>query len=169
VDAPAPDASVVVAPFGAADARAVAELVVGIQRGEFGVPITLADQPDLADVPAHYRRGRGEFWVARAGERVVGTIGLLDRGEAVLRKMFVDAAYRGPAHRVGQRLLDALLAHARAQRIPRILLGTRPEMHAAHRFYERNGFARIDEAALPDGFPRMATDSVFYELGLSRR
>ena len=157
-----------IAPFLAADARAVAELVLGIQRGEFGVPITLADQPDLSDVPGHYQRGRGELWVARANDRVVGTIGLLDQGgEVALRKMFVDRDFRGREHRVGQRLLDALLAHARAQRIPRILLGTRPEMHAAHRFYEKNGFVRIDEAALPAAFPRMATDSVFYRLELS--
>jgi GNAT superfamily N-acetyltransferase len=167
VDALSSDVAIVVAPFVAADARAVADLVVGIQRGEFAVPITLADQPDLADVPAHYQRDRGGVWVARAGDRGVGTIGLLDEGGvAVLRKMFVDRAYRGREHRTGQRLLDALLAHARARRLPRILLGTRPEMHAAHRFYERNGFARIDEAALPAGFPRMATDSVFYRLDL---
>jgi N-acetylglutamate synthase-like GNAT family acetyltransferase len=131
------------------------------------VPITLADQPDLADVPGHYQRGRGDFWVARAGERVVGTIGLLDQGgEVALRKMFVDRGHRGRAHAIGQRLLDALLAHARAQHIPHVLLGTRPEMHAAHRFYEKNGFVRIDAAALPPAFPRMATDSVFYRLDL---
>jgi N-acetylglutamate synthase-like GNAT family acetyltransferase len=159
--------AVAITRFAAADARAVAELVLGIQRGEFAVPITLADQPDLADVPAHYQRARGDFWVARAGDRIVGTIGLLDAGgEVALRKMFVDRAYRGRDHAVGQRLLDALLAHARAQRIPRVLLGTRPEMHAAHRFYEKNGFARIDAAELPPAFPRMAADSVFYRLGL---
>ncbi len=157
----------IVARFVAADAGAVADLVIGIQRGEFAVPITLADQPDLTDVAASYQRGRGDFWVARAGERVVGTIGLLDDGgEVALRKMFVDHAYRGRPHGVGQRLIDALLAHARALEIPRILLGTRPEMHAAHRFYEKNGFVRIDAAALPDRFPRMATDSVFYRLEL---
>ena len=162
------DQAIAIARFVAADARAVAELVLGIQRGEFGVPISLDDQPDLADVSGYYQRGRGDFWVARAGERVVGTIGLLDDGgDVALRKMFVDHAYRGRLHAVGQRLLDTLLAHARARRIPRILLGTRPEMHAAHRFYEKNGFVRIDEAALPARFPRMPVDSVFYRLELA--
>ena len=31
---------------------AVIDFILGIQRGEFGVPITIADQPDIADVPA---------------------------------------------------------------------------------------------------------------------
>ena len=159
--------SVLVASFVAADASAVADHVLGIQRGEFGVPITLDDQPDLADVPAFYQRGRGGFWVAKRGAQVVGTIGLLDGGEEVaLRKMFVDRAHRGGPGGTAQRLLDALVQHARARRIGRIFLGTRPEMKAAHRFYEKNGFARIEEAAVPAAFPRMQTDSLFYRLDL---
>jgi ribosomal protein S18 acetylase RimI-like enzyme len=59
-----------------------------------------------------------------------------------------------------------LVTHARAQRLPRVFLGTRPEMRAAHRFYEKNGFVRIDERDLPPAFPRMAVDSVFYRRDL---
>jgi GNAT superfamily N-acetyltransferase len=158
----------VVAPFVLSDADAVAAHVLAIQRDELGVPITLADQPDLADIPAFYFRGRGGFWVAKRGERVVGTLGLLDAGEEVaLRKMFVARADRGRPSGTAQRLLDALVLHARAQRIPHILLGTRPEMRAAHRFYEKNAFVRIEERALPPGFPRMTLDSVFYRRDLT--
>src|SRR5271170_4398032 len=141
------DEVVTVAPFAPEDGAAVIALVLGIQRGEMGVPITLDDQPDLANVPTFYRRGRGEFWVARAGDRVVGSVGLLDGGEAVaLRKMFVDRVYRGRERGVARRLLLALLAHARARSIDHVLLGTRPEMRAAHRFYEDHGFVRIEES-----------------------
>jgi GNAT superfamily N-acetyltransferase len=156
---------VLVEPYANGDRDGVVRVVLGIQRDELGVPITLDDQPDLADVPAHYQRGRGGFWVARDGG-VVGTIGLLDTGgEVALRKMFVDPAYRGRAHGTAQRLLDALLSHARSKSVERIWLGTRPEMHAAHRFYERNGFVRVDASALPASFPRMTFDSVFYVRG----
>jgi GNAT superfamily N-acetyltransferase len=159
---------VVVAPFVLADARAVAAHVLAIQRDELGVPITLGDQPDLADIPAFYVQRRGGFWVAKRGERVVGTLGLLDAGEEVaLRKMFVDRAHRGAPYGIAQRLFDALLAHSCGHRIPRIHLGTRPEMRAAHRFYERNAFVRIEERALPPAFPRMAADSVFYRRDLT--
>jgi len=158
--------SVVIAPFAPSDGPGAASLVVSIQQGEFGVPITLADQPDLADVPAFYLRGAGGFWVAREEGAVVGTIGLLQAGpgEGALRKMFVRADRRGPPHRIAARLLEALLAHARTHGVRRVLLGTRPEMHAAHCFYERAGFRRLDDAALPPTFPRMATDSLFYAL-----
>jgi len=159
---------VLVQAFAPDDRDGVVRVVLGIQQGELGVPITLADQPDLADVAAHYQRGRGGFWVAKDGDRVVGTIGLLDGGgEIALRKMFVEPAYRGREHGTAQRLLDALLAHARAERVARVWLGTRPEMHAAHRFYERNGFVRVDASALPASFPRMTFDSVFYRLDVA--
>jgi ribosomal protein S18 acetylase RimI-like enzyme len=151
-----------VVPFTPADRERVIALVLGIQRGEFGVPITLEDQPDLADVPRFYQVRRGGFWVAKEGEEVVGTIGLLDEGEAALRKMFVRKDRRGPEHGVAPRLLEALVAHAREKGLPRLYLGTRPEMRAAHRFYEKHGFVRLGEADLPPAFPRMTLDSVFY-------
>ncbi len=144
-----------------ADRDQVVALVLDIQRGEFGVPITLADQPDLADIPRVYQRGRGAFWVAKDGDEIVGTLGLLDAGECAVRKMFVRKDRRG-ARGVASRLFDTLLAHAHAHAVPRLFLGTRPEMLAAHRFYEKNGFRRVDPETLPPPFPRMAVDSVFY-------
>jgi GNAT superfamily N-acetyltransferase len=142
------------------DRDAVAAMILHIQQREFGVPITLDEQPDLRDVPGHYGDA---FWVARDGAEVVGTIGLLDAGGVhALRKMFVRADRRGAGFGVANALIDALLAHARTRGVGEIWLGTRPDMHAAHRFYEKHGFARVDERALPAAFPRMAVDSVFY-------
>jgi GNAT superfamily N-acetyltransferase len=156
-----------------ADRQPVIDFILGIQRGEFGVPITIADQPDLADVPGWYDEGRGCFWVAREGEAIVGTIGLLDHGDvargehdAALRKMFVRHDRRGAAHGVAEGLFSALIAHARAVGLVTLRLGTRPEMLAAHRFYEKHGFSRVDPEALPPSFPRMKVDSVFYRIDL---
>lgn len=152
-----------------ADRQPVIDLILGIQRGEFGVPITAADQPDLADVHAYYGKGRSGFWVAREGEEIIGTIALIDHGEdaAALRKMFVRQDRRGPVYGVAEQLLGALLAHARKEGLRTLRLGTRPELRAAHRFYEKHGFYRIDEGALPPSFPRMMVDSVFYRFDLT--
>jgi GNAT superfamily N-acetyltransferase len=68
---------------------------------------------------------------------------------------------------VAARLFMALVAHARSSGLATLRLGTRPEMRAAHRFYERHGFVPIDAAELPAAFPRMAVDSVFYRLDLA--
>ena len=52
-----------------------------------------------------FRRGAGDLWVAVAGDKVVGTIGLVDigNGQGAIRKMFVDCAYRGREAAVAQR------------------------------------------------------------------
>jgi len=151
-------------PFHPQHAAAVAELVLNIQRDEFGFDITLDDQPDLQDVPAHYLRGTGGFWVATARDRVAGCIGLLDfaPGEGALRKMFVGGGWRGAEIGVAGRLLDTLLAHARQHALRHVWLGTTERFLAAHRFYEKHGFALADEATLPAAFPRMQVDTRFY-------
>jgi hypothetical protein len=74
---------------GPADAEAIGAVILPIQQLEFGIPITLEDQPDLGNISSFYQHGRGNFWVAEVDERIVGTIALLDIGnsEAALRKM----------------------------------------------------------------------------------
>ncbi|HJV48707.1 MAG TPA: GNAT family N-acetyltransferase [Geothrix sp.] len=136
-------------------------LILPIQQIEFGVPITAADQPDLARIPEVYQSGRGGFWVGLENGQVVGTLGLIDfGGGGALRKMFLCRDQRGSG--LAQALLDTALDQARSQGLPGLWLGTLPHMLAAHRFYERNGFRRIDPEALPPDFPRMPVDTVFY-------
>lgn len=149
--------------------RGVLDVILPIQQSEFGIPITLRDQPDLLDVPAFYRRGVGNFWVALAAGQVIGTIALLDigNGDGALRKMFVKAPFRGAERGVARRLLDTLLAWATVQRLRRVYLGTTDKLRAAHRFSEKNGFHRIERRELPASFPLMAVDSLFYRLDLN--
>ena len=58
----------------------VAELILNIQNIEFGIPITLNQQPDLNEIPKFYQNGNGNFWVAKVEGNLVGTIALLDIG-----------------------------------------------------------------------------------------
>lgn len=154
--------------FEPADAAGVIDTILPIQQQEFGIPVTLADQPDLQDIHAHYRRGAGDFWVATAEGRVVGTIGLLDigQGQAALRKMFVAPAWRGREHGVAAVLLQTLLDHCRGRGLHTVLLGTTDKFLAAHRFYEKQGFELIERDRLPPAFPVMAVDTRFYRLQL---
>ncbi|TCR93455.1 GNAT family N-acetyltransferase [Rhizobium sp. BK376] len=159
---------IAIRPFRAGDEAAVIALILPIQREEFDIAISAADQPDLAEIPAFYQSGKGQFWVAVRGDAVVGTIGLKDIGndQAALRKMFVAAAYRGREHGVATRLLAGLLDHARAVGLGDIILGTTAKFLAAHRFYEKNGFVEISAEDLPASFPRMMVDTKFYRLRL---
>lgn len=86
-----------IATFMPAHADGVIQLILPIQQQEFGVAVTLQDQPDLLDIPGVYQRKAGNFWVALDDDRVIGSIALLDIGNAraALRKMFVRADWRG--------------------------------------------------------------------------
>lgn len=145
------------------DEAGIIDVILPIQRQEFGLPITALDQPDLQSISDFYVQGTGNFWVAEMGGAIVGTIALKDIGnrQAALRKMFVAAPYRGQAG-VAQLLLDRLLADARASGVAEIYLGTTAAFLAAHRFYEKNGFGEIAKQDLPAAFPLMAVDSKFY-------
>jgi N-acetylglutamate synthase-like GNAT family acetyltransferase len=159
-----------IAPYSERHRDGVVALVLPIQQAEFALPVTLQAQPDLLDIHGFFRKGCGNFWVALYGGEVVGTIGLLDIGDGVgaLRKMFVQAPFRGPQHGVGQRLLSALLRWCGAHGFRSIYLGTTDAFRAAHRFYEKNGFAEIPKAELPPAFPVMGIDTRFYRLALAR-
>ncbi|WP_086997944.1 GNAT family N-acetyltransferase [Rhizobium sullae] len=151
-------------PFAAPDIDGVFSVILPIQRDEFGFAITADDQPDLQVIPDFYQSGKGQFWVAERNGVIVGTVGLKDIGNnrAALRKMFVAAPVRGPGHGVAAKLLDTLLAHAKAHGIRDIFLGTTDRFLAAHRFYEKNGFTEIKRGDLPRSFPLMAVDNKFY-------
>lgn len=153
-----------IVPFSKEHKAGVIDVILPIQQSEFGMSITLKDQPDLDDIPGFYQRGSGNFWVALSGAQVVGTISLLDIGGAqgALRKMFVRSEYRGPNHQVARRLLETLIEWCQEKKIREVFLGTTAKFVAAHRFYEKWGFAEIPKADLPAAFPLMSVDSKFY-------
>jgi N-acetylglutamate synthase-like GNAT family acetyltransferase len=139
--------------------------ILAIQRDEFAIAITRADQPDLDAIETFYRQGAGNFWLALDAGAVVGTVALVDigNGQAALRKMFVRPAYRGNPHKTADRLLAALFEWSRAKGLREIYLGTTDKFLAAHRFYAKTGFAEISQAELPAAFPVMKVDSKFYK------
>jgi len=154
--------------FAPTERDAVTALIVKIQQDEFGIAITAQDQPDLSDIPGFYQSGAGCFWVAKLDGDIVGTIALKDIGEGqgALRKMFVAEQARGRELGVAAKLLGRLLEEARRSGITQIYLGTTDKFLAAHRFYEKNGFAEVAKEMLPKRFPVMAVDTKFYCISL---
>jgi N-acetylglutamate synthase-like GNAT family acetyltransferase len=146
----------------------VIDLILDIQQNEFGVPVTIADQPDLLNIENFYCRGLGNFWIAIEDAQLVGTIGLIDigNGQSALRKMFVQKDYRGKDKAVGQRLLDYVISWCRVKGIDEIYLGTFDKLVAAQRFYVKNGFEEIAAEALPENFPRMRVDNMFFRCSI---
>ena len=157
-------AEISVGEYGDDRQEALIEMILEIQQKEFQIPITRADQPDLAAIPRFYQQKNGNFWLALCDGQIVGSVGLLDIGnqQVALRKMFVQAGFRGGEHGIAQRLLQTVTAWVGQKGTKDIFLGTTDKFLAAHRFYEKNGFVRIAKADLPAGFPVMQVDTVFY-------
>ena len=145
------------------------DLILSIQQTEFGIPITLEDQPDLNNIPSFYQTNNGNFWIVVIENKVAGTIALLDIGNSrgALRKMFVHKDFRGKEYSVGQVLLNTLFKWARQNNFKEILLGTTEKFIAAQRFYEKNGFEEVEEQSLPNEFPVMEVDVKFYRYIIS--
>ena len=148
----------------------VVDLVLSIQQKEFLISITEADQPDLKQIDSFYQQGNGNFWIALCGNDLVGTIGLLDIGhqQLALRKMFVHKEFRGSKYGLAKRLLETAIDWSIKKNIQDIYLGTVEILKAAHRFYEKTGFEKIQKQALPLNFPIMTVDTFFYHLSISK-
>ncbi|RED22619.1 N-acetylglutamate synthase-like GNAT family acetyltransferase [Flavobacterium cutihirudinis] len=146
----------------------IADLIINIQQKEFGVPITLEDQPDLFDIQNFYHAKGGGFWGAFINDELVGTIALVkfDQNDAAIRKMFVKKEFRGKEFSIAQKLLETLIAYCNANEINDLYLGTVSILKAALRFYEKNGFVYIEKENLPKAFPLMSPDNTFCHLNL---
>lgn len=160
--------SIVIKPFESAYQAAVEALVLPIQQIEFGVKITREEQPDLMYIADTFQFGNGNFWVALDGDQVIGSVGLVDIGndQVALKKMFVARQYRGKSTGVAQMLMDTALKWCRERSVKEIYLGTAAQLHAAHRFYEKNDYVEVETDELPPAFPRVSVDTKFYRLAV---
>jgi N-acetylglutamate synthase-like GNAT family acetyltransferase len=160
---------IIIRTYQARDRDQIIDLVLGIQQGEFQVDIDLNRQQDLLSIESSYQGGFGNFWVAICDEKVVGTIAAIDFGnrQLALRKMFVNAEYRGSKYGTAQKLYETLLLDAIENKISDIYLGTLPKLIAACRFYEKNDFIVVPKLDLPTQFPIMTVDTLFYHLKLT--
>lgn len=143
----------------------ILDLILKIQIGEFNVPITADDQPDLLDISNFYQKGCGNFWLAKYRNEIIGTIALIDCGNDIgtIRKMFVKKEFRGKEYQVAQNLYNILEESAINASISNLYLGTIERLQAAIRFYERNGFSIINKTELPEEFPIMKVDTLFFK------
>lgn len=145
------------------------DLILTIQQKEFNIPITAEDQPDLKQIESFYYEGGGNFWGAFIDGELVGSIALVKFAErsGALRKMFVKKEFRGKELNIAQILLEILISFCRENRIDELYLGTVSVLKAAQRFYERNDFAKIKKETLPERFPLMSADDIFYHLHIN--
>lgn len=144
----------------------ITKLILSIQNNEAKINLSLEEQPDLKDIKSSYQQNGGEFWIAKLGEEVIGTIGLMMKENdcAILKKFFVKSEYR--SKRVGLALYRKLLGYALNAKVKHIILDTPSVACASHKFYENAGFHKIDVEHLPISYVYPDRDSLLYVLDL---
>ncbi len=142
-------------------------LILSIQQCEFNINTKIEERPDLQDIQKFYLEpSNSNFWLALYNDNVIGTISIshIKGKKLALQNMYVHKDFRGLKYETASKLLKETINFAKERNIKEIYLGTAADFFAAHKFYERNGFAQIGKESLPKKFPLMSIDSRFFEL-----
>ena len=120
---------------------------------------------ELGAFLAGFREGADGFWMARAEDRLAGSLSIhgrdADAGGARLRFFITDPAVQGQG--VGSKLMDAAMAFCDEAGFARIWLSTFEGLDPARRLYERHGF-RLIETQLGDQWGREVREQTFERL-----
>ena len=124
-------------PFHPDDQSTVKQLILAGLVEHWGF-LDPTKNPDLEDIAASY--AGATFLVARLGADIVGTGALVPHqaGTAEIVRMSVAQQHRRLG--IGRRILDALIAQARAQGFHQVILETTATWQEVIEFYLRCGF-----------------------------
>lgn len=137
------------------------------------------EMPELRAIATSFQRIGGRFWVAAAGERVLGCVGLSPSATpppdlstpappgVELRKLYVDRSQRRAG--IGRALCDEVEREARARGAAFVELWTDTRFETAHRLYEARGYVagtRGGERITRDLHDQSASVEYYYRLAL---
>ena len=110
------------------------------------------------------------YWVAIHTKTVIGTVGIMviKNGDGILKKMMLKKSFRGKELAIAKLLLETVMNWCEQNDISRIYLGTMHQLKAAQLFYQKNGFKRISQSALPKEFLKNPLDTVFFKQDLNK-
>jgi ribosomal protein S18 acetylase RimI-like enzyme len=100
-------------------------------------------EAELGSLPRMYGAPDGGLWIARAGEQMLGCVGVrrFSEVDCEMKRLYVPSAARGTG--LGRRLAQTAIDGARALGYQRMLLDTLEGMDAAQGLYESLGFRAI--------------------------
>lgn len=128
--------------------------------------VNLAFQGDfereLRDLPGKYAPPHGRLLVARTPTGLAGTVAVRPLGQGIceMKRLYVRDAYRRQG--LGRRLVDRLLAEARAIGYEKMRLDTLAHMTEAVNLYKSAGFRVI-----PAYYHNPLPDVVYFEFNLT--
>ena len=147
----------------------VIDLILHVQNVEYGINLSIKEQPDILDIDNNYINSGGCFWIAtNEFNKVIGCIGLQlrENNVSVLKKFFVYDKYRGKEYNIGLSLYENLLKFAKEKNISKIILDTPSVAKRSHSFYKKVGFKEISKQDLPIKYDYPDRDSLLFLLNI---
>ena len=91
----------------------------------------------------------GYIFLAREGERIIGTAGIANEGDSIyeLVKMTVAPAFRGQG--ISKMLIEKCLDKARELKAKKIFLYSNSQLQTAISLYKKYGFVHVDASNSP--------------------
>lgn len=152
------DAEVTIRPFAEHDAAQVRELFITVNRllsppdlrDAFEAYIERALREEIDRIPAYYAERDGGFWVAIAGDKVLGTFGLERASDDAmeLRRMYVDPS--GRRRGIARRMLQFAEDECRGRNVSRLELSTAEIQQAALTLYRNAGYRLVREETVEE-------------------
>jgi putative acetyltransferase len=147
------DAEITIRPFVEHDAAQVRELFITVNRllgpphlrDAFEAYIERALREEIDRIPGYYSERDGGFWVAIAGDKLVGTFGLERAPDDAmeLRRMYVDPSARRRG--IARRMLQFAEDECRRRNVSRLELSTAEIQRAALALYRNAGYRLVRE------------------------
>jgi len=104
----------------------------------------------ILDNPGEIVLGRGGFlWLAKAGEEIVGTVGIMDEGHGIfeLIKMCVAESWRGKG--ISKLLIETCLQKVKELGGKKLILFSNHQLQTALKLYEKYGFKNVEVTDSP--------------------
>jgi len=117
------------------------------ERWGFGLFFESKVAGELSEFLRRFKKGRDGFWVAKLGERIVGSIAIdgfnRDSNGAHLRWFIVSPENHGQG--IGKTLIEEAINFCRRARFKRVYLWTFAGLDAARHLYEKSGFTLCEQ------------------------
>ncbi len=130
--------------FKKGDEEAVRNLISSILNGEFHMERKAYAETDLEKIQEIYSGSRNVFFVGEVNRHIVATVAVKedDKNTALLRRLFVDPAYRGKQY--GSLLLDEVLRFCRKKGYKKVVFRGAAGMKAAASLAQKKGFSEVE-------------------------
>jgi ribosomal protein S18 acetylase RimI-like enzyme len=99
---------------------------------------------ELNHFPEKYKEPEGTFFIAKENHKIIGCIGVkkLENKICEMKRLFVQDNYKGNG--IGKKLVELIIAEAKAIHYEKIRLDTLDTMEAALSIYYKNNFYEIE-------------------------